>query len=93
VVRKFINGGQTGADRAGLDFAIEVGLEHSGSEGDRAEDGRISEHYHLTELSSGRSSAHVHLRAAHGTQKQTERVTLDSGRAAGDPGRSLLAFS
>ena len=52
MVRKIISGGQAGADRAGLDFAIEVGLEHSGSEGDRAEDGRISEHYHLTELSS-----------------------------------------
>src|SRR5262249_14008179 len=51
---KIISGGQTGADRAGLDFAIEVGLEHGGfvPRGRRAEDGRISEHYHLTELSS-----------------------------------------
>jgi hypothetical protein len=54
VVRKIISGGQTGADRAGLDFAIEVGLEHGSfvPRGRRAEDGRISEHYHLTELSS-----------------------------------------
>ena len=54
MLRKIINGGQTGADRAGLDFAIEVGLEHGGfvPRGRRAEDGRISEHYHLTELSS-----------------------------------------
>ena len=30
MVRKIISGGQTGADRAGLDFAIHAGLEHGG---------------------------------------------------------------
>src|ERR1700738_218236 len=30
MLRKVISGGQTGADRAGLDFAIETGLEHGG---------------------------------------------------------------
>ena len=52
--RKIISGGQTGADRAGLDFAIEVGLEHGGfvPRGRRAEDGKIPGQYHLTELSS-----------------------------------------
>jgi Circularly permutated YpsA SLOG family len=30
MIRKIISGGQTGADRAGLDFAIEAGLEHGG---------------------------------------------------------------
>jgi Circularly permutated YpsA SLOG family len=54
MLRKIVSGGQTGADRAGLDFAIEVGLEHGGfvPRGRRAEDGRISEQYHLIELSS-----------------------------------------
>ena len=54
MLRKIISGGQTGADRAGLDFAIEAGLEHGGfvPRGRRAEDGRIPEHYNLTELSS-----------------------------------------
>jgi hypothetical protein len=54
VLRKIISGGQTGADRAGLDFAIEVGLERGGfvPRGRRAEDGRIPGQYHLTELSS-----------------------------------------
>ena len=54
MLRKIISGGQTGADRAGLDFAIEAGLEHGGfvPRGRRAEDGRIPGHYHLTELSS-----------------------------------------
>ena len=52
--RKIISGGQPGADRAGLDFAIEVGLEHGGfvPRGRRAEDGKIPEQYRLTELSS-----------------------------------------
>ena len=30
MLRKIISEGQTGADRAGLDFAIEKGLEHGG---------------------------------------------------------------
>ena len=43
MIRKIISGGQTGADRAGLDFAIEAGLEHGGyvPRGRKAEDGRI----------------------------------------------------
>jgi putative molybdenum carrier protein len=54
MLRKIISGGQTGADRAGLDFAIEVGLGHGGSvpRGRLAEDGPISQKYRLTELSS-----------------------------------------
>jgi hypothetical protein len=45
VLRKIVYGGQTGADRAGLDFAIEVGLAHGGyvPKGRKAEDGRIDE--------------------------------------------------
>jgi hypothetical protein len=43
MLRKIISGGQTGADRAGLGFAIEKGLEHGGyvPRGRKAEDGRI----------------------------------------------------
>jgi hypothetical protein len=46
-IRRIISGGQTGADRAGLDFAIENGLETGGYvPRDRmAEDGQISERY------------------------------------------------
>ena len=53
VLRKIVSGGQTGADRAGLDFAIEVGLAHGGyvPKGRKAEDGRIDEKYALVELS------------------------------------------
>jgi hypothetical protein len=49
MLRKIITGGQTGADRAGLDFAIETGLEHGGyvPRGRKAEDGRIDDpHLH-----------------------------------------------
>src|SRR6202051_2841522 len=54
MLRKIISGGQTGADRAGLDFAIYAGLEHGGyvPRGRKAEDGRIDERYSLVELST-----------------------------------------
>ena len=54
MLRKVISGAQAGADRAGLDFAIEAGLEHGGfvRKGRKAEDGRIEDRRHLTELSS-----------------------------------------
>jgi predicted Rossmann-fold nucleotide-binding protein len=54
MLRKIISGGQTGADRAGLDFALETGLEHGGyvPSGRKAEDGRIDERYNLVELST-----------------------------------------
>jgi Circularly permutated YpsA SLOG family len=54
MLRKIISGGQTGAARAGLDFAIETGLEHGGyvPSGRKAEDGRIDERYNVVELST-----------------------------------------
>jgi hypothetical protein len=54
MIRKIISGWQTGADRAGLDFAIEAGLEHGGyvPRGRKAEDGRIDDRYNLIELST-----------------------------------------
>lgn len=46
-----VSGGQTGADRAGLDFAIAHGLPHGGwcPSGRRAEDGPLDERYRLSE--------------------------------------------
>ncbi|MBI3852368.1 MAG: putative molybdenum carrier protein [Verrucomicrobia bacterium] len=48
---KIISGGQTGADRAALDFAIARNIPHGGwcPRGRLAEDGRISERYELAE--------------------------------------------
>lgn len=49
-----MSGGQTGADRGGLEAAIALGLEHGGwcPRGRRAEDGVIPERYRLTEAGS-----------------------------------------
>ena len=48
---KIVSGGQTGADRAGLNWAIRHGLEHGGwcPKGRRAEDGSIPARYCLRE--------------------------------------------
>jgi hypothetical protein len=53
-----ISGGQTGADRAALDFAIERGIPHGGwcPRGRIAEDGPIAEKYILRETPSRKYS-------------------------------------
>jgi Circularly permutated YpsA SLOG family len=53
-VRRIVSGGQTGVDRAALDAAIELGIEHGGwcPRGRRAEDGPIAAKYQLTETDS-----------------------------------------
>jgi len=49
-----VSGGQTGADRAALDFAIQHGIPHGGwcPRGRLAEDGPLEEIYQLTETPS-----------------------------------------
>jgi len=51
---KIISGGQTGVDRAALDWAIERGVPHGGwcPKGRKAEDGVIDPRYNLTETPS-----------------------------------------
>jgi len=51
MVWKVISGGQTGADRGGLDAAIELGVSHGGwcPRKRRAEDGRVPDRYKLDE--------------------------------------------
>lgn len=53
-LRKIISGGQTGADRIGLDFALAEGYEVGGfcPKGRRAEDGRVPDKYPLIETHS-----------------------------------------
>ncbi len=67
-VRKIVSGGQTGADRGGLDAAIEVGLAHGGwcPRGRLAEDGPIPDRYAMQEIKSARYAA------------RTERNVIDS---------------
>lgn len=50
-LEKILSGGQTGADRAALDWAINNGMPHGGwcPKGRRAEDGTIPERYCLQE--------------------------------------------
>jgi len=52
MLRRIISGGQTGADRGGLDAAIMLGIKHGGScpAGRRAEDGGIPLRYRMSVL-------------------------------------------
>ena len=54
-VRKIVSGGQTGADRAALDVALELGIPCGGwcPKGRKAEDGPIPNKYPLQETPSG----------------------------------------
>ncbi|MCI5222796.1 MAG: hypothetical protein D3924_09035 [Candidatus Electrothrix sp. AR4] len=53
---KIISGGQTGADRAALDAAMELGIPHGGwlPRGRKAEDGRLAPQYCLQEIDTYR---------------------------------------
>jgi hypothetical protein len=53
---EIVSGGQTGADRATLNVAIALGLEHGGwcPKGWRAEDGSIDLRYQLKEATTSR---------------------------------------
>lgn len=54
LIVKIVSGGQTGADRAGLDWAITNNISHGGwcPAGRLAEDGRIDDQYQLKETES-----------------------------------------
>jgi hypothetical protein len=54
LLKRVVSGGQTGADRAGLDVAIRWGFPHGGwcPKGRKAEDGAIGGQYLLTETPS-----------------------------------------
>src|SRR4051812_7121882 len=54
-IRHVVSGGQAGADRAALDFAMEHGYTHGGwaPHARIAEDGPIPSKYQLTELPAG----------------------------------------
>jgi hypothetical protein len=68
MVRKIVSGGQTGADRAALDFAIEHAIAHGGwaPRGRRAEGGPIPGRYCLSEMATA------------SYPKRTERNVVDS---------------
>lgn len=68
ICQRIVSGGQTGVDRAALDFAISQGYEHGGwAPSDRmAEDGPLDAKYQLMELAQG------------GYRQRTRRNVADS---------------
>jgi hypothetical protein len=68
IITKIISGGQTGADRAGLDFAIKNSIPHGGwvPKGRKTEDGTLPEQYQLQEMPTSEY------------RKRTEKNILDS---------------
>jgi len=68
MIDKIISGGQTGADRAAIDFAIKHNIPYGGwvPKGRKTEDGTLPEKYHLQEMLTGQYV------------KRTEKNTLDS---------------
>ena len=67
MIQKIISGGQTGADRAALDFAIKYGIPYGGwvPKGRKTEDGTLPGKYLLQEMPTGSYS------------KRTEKNILD----------------
>ena len=68
MISKIISGGQTGADRAALDVAIELDIPHGGCipKGRKTDDGTLPEKYCLNEMPTASYSA------------RTEKNVLDS---------------
>ena len=83
MVSKIISGGQTGADRAGLNWAIDAGIPHGGfcPKGRKAEDGAVPECYALTESTSGNylQRTEWNARDADGTVIFTMSTPLSGG--------------
>jgi hypothetical protein len=79
--RMILSGGQTGVDRAALDVAIALGLEHGGwcPRGRKAEDGRIDERYQLRET----ESSEYHVRTEMNVQAADATLILAAGALVG----------
>ena len=84
--RKIVSGGQTGADRAALDWAIAHDVEHGGwcPRGRRAEDGAIPPRYRLTETPSESYEQRTewNVRDSDGTAILSLAATLGGGSKA-----------
>ncbi len=71
MIKRIVSGGQTGVDRASLDVAIKLGIDHGGwiPRGRLTESGELPQKYHLTETSSSQYSVRTekNVVAAEGT--------------------------
>ena len=78
---KIISGGQTGVDRAALDTAIELDLEHGGfcPKGRFAEDGVILNKYNLTEL----NNSQYLMRTFENVQASDGTLIIHQGKVSG----------
>lgn len=78
---RIVSGGQTGADRAALDAAIEADFPHGGwcPKGRRAEDGIISPDYELQETAHGRYAGRTEANA----RDSDATVVFTRGKPAG----------
>ena len=96
MLTKIISGGQTGADRAALDVALNLGLPHGGwvPRGRRAEDGEIPSRYQLKEMPTNsypaRTEANVidsdgTLILTHGKLKGGSKLTREFADTFGKP--------
>lgn len=84
---KIVSGGQTGADRAGLDVALALGIPHGGAcpRGRLAEDGRIPDRYALTET----ASAEYHVRTERNVREADATVVFTLGPPTGGSALTL----
>jgi hypothetical protein len=66
MIRRIVSGGQTGADRAALDWAIQHDVPHGGwcPKGRKAEDGPLDTRYQLTETETANYSERTRLNVA-----------------------------
>ena len=83
MIRKLISGGQTGADRAALDVAMELGIPHGVwvPKGRRTEAGPLSEKYHLREM----PTASYPARTEKNVIDSDGTLILSHGRLEGGP--------
>lgn len=81
MVRKIVSGGQTGVDRAALDYAIDKGISHGGwcPSGRLSETGRIPDRYHLRET----ETAFYVERTAMNVQDSDGTLIITRGRPSG----------
>jgi hypothetical protein len=87
-LKKIMSGGQTGVDRAALDFAIRRGIPHGGycPKGRRCESGRIAAKYRLTECASPDYAMRTALNVAH----SDGTLILTRGRPEGGTQRTVF---
>ena len=81
MVNKIVSGGQSGVDRAALDWAMRNGIPHGGfcPKGRRSETGRIPDKYNLTET----SSSNYRQRTAMNVQHSDGTLIITRGAPSG----------